>query len=207
MVEHTFDLINSLDGLVLPFVSTDSPEILDLAAAKGFPFDYLRPDELATDEAPVIDAVFHALDWLEEKHGFLPSKVLMLQPTSPLRTKDQVVQALDSFSNLGCKSLVSVHAMREHPYECAQLSGGDWTFLKTPATIVTRRQDYQEKFFYIDGSIYLATTDFLWCRGGFVLQGETELYEVDSRYSVDIDEPEDLAVADALLRLRSSLND
>jgi len=203
LVAHTFELVQTLGDLVAPFVSTDSEVILHLAGEIGFPTDYLRPSELATDESLVIDAVLHALDYLADKDGKPPSNVLLLQPTCPLRSVEQVERALECFDEPDVQSLVSVCEMREHPYECVKGLGTRWSYLLTPVDHDERRQDFEEKFYYVDGSIYLATADFIRAEGSFLRHGKTILLETDVRYSVDIDEPEDLVVADALIRFRN----
>lgn len=71
----------SIDVVV---VSTDSPEIRDAAAAAGAEGPFLRPAELATDDAQQEDAVLHAMDWYEERQGAF-DLVCLLEPTSPFR--------------------------------------------------------------------------------------------------------------------------
>ena len=65
---------------------------------------------------------------------------------------------------------------------------------------MTRRQDYQGQFGFIDGSIYIASVDFVKENHDFVVEGKTFLFFIDQRYSIDIDEPEDLKMAEIILK-------
>ena len=203
LISHTFAIAKQLEDLSVPFVSTDCPRVLSLAGEFGFDTEYVRPASLAEDDSPIIDAILHGLEWLESKGGSVPQSVLLLQPTSPLRSVNQVRQALEIFKESQMQSLVSVHEMREHPYECVFGDSLNWEFLRKPSKQASRRQDYDERFYYIDGSIYLASVDFIKENKSLVKPGETYLFQTENRFNIDIDEPEDLEVAQALLKFRN----
>jgi len=203
LIEYTFRILKELGDLSLPFISTDCPDVLSLASKFGFDTEYVRPASLAEDDSPIIDAILHGLEWLESKGASVPQAVLLLQPTSPLRTVEQVRQALELFGESQLQSLASVHEMREHPYECAFGDSRNWEFLRKPAKQASRRQDYDERFYYIDGSIYLASVDFIKENKSLVQPGETYLFQTENRFNIDIDEPEDLVVAQALMKFRN----
>ncbi len=67
-------------------VSSEDEEILKIARGCGAHCPFTRPVELASDTASGSDPVFHALDWLAENEDYHPEWLLLLQPTSPLRT-------------------------------------------------------------------------------------------------------------------------
>tara|TARA_B100000902_G_C27193051_1_gene854941 strand:- start:86 stop:796 length:711 start_codon:yes stop_codon:yes gene_type:complete len=206
LIEYTFEIIKKLSENAYPFVSTDCSEVLSLASTFGFDTEYKRPSSLAQDDSSIMDVVLHGIDWLKNSYKLQPTNIVLLQPTSPLRTVDQVSAALEIFDDKKLESLVSVHEMREHPYECSLGKDDNWTFVKEPNVKVVRRQDYAEKFYYIDGSIYMASVDFLLKNKSFLKAGETYLFETESRFNIDIDEPEDLVVAEALMKYRNITN-
>ena len=72
--------------------------------------------------------------------------------------------------------------------------------MKKSSELVTRRQDYQGRFRFIDGSIYIASIDFIKQNLNFVVEGETFPFFIDQRYSIDIDEPDDLKLAEIILK-------
>ena len=75
-------------------VTTNDPEIADIARRLGAEVPFLRPPELAEDETPDYPVVRHALEWLEAKDGYRPDLIVQLRPTSPLRTSLQVDEAV-----------------------------------------------------------------------------------------------------------------
>ena len=199
MIQYTLDVLQQLDATVLPFISTEDEGIARYCAGQGFTVTYRRPSALAGDESTVLDAVWDSLIWLDRVEDYRPDAVLVLQPTSPLRTLAEVEEARTRFETQGLKSLVSVTRMREHPYECVELRDGDWQYLRRPVTDLPTRQMYDQGFYFIDGSIYLSTVQFLRQHKALVQQGETELFVSSGYWPVDIDEPDDLLVAEALL--------
>ena len=206
LVSHTLEIAKKLSSAWLPFVSTDCPTVLEITKSLGLDDSYIRPSSLAGDQSPTIDSVFHAIDWLKKEKGVAVENVLLLQPTSPLRSLDEVQSAISTYEQLNCSSLISVHPMREHPYECVHRKNEGWEYLKSPINEPTRRQDYSETFYFIDGSIYIASIQFLRNHNGFIKPSETHLFEVSSEFNIDIDDPADLVVAESLFKYRKNLN-
>lgn len=206
LVSHTLEIAQKLSPSWLPFVSTDCPTVLEITKSLGLDDSYTRPSYLAGDQSPTIDSVFHAIDWLKKEKGVAVENVLLLQPTSPLRSLDEVQRAILTYEQLNCSSLISVHPMREHPYECVQRKSKGWEYLKSPKNEPTRRQDYSEAFYFIDGSIYISSFKFLRNNNGFIKPSETHLFEVSSEFNIDIDDPADLVVAESLFKYRKNLN-
>lgn len=78
-------------------VSTDSKKIADISEKYGAEIPFLRPAELAKDESPTSDAVKHVLKQLKKKENYTPDLVVILQPTSPLRTAKTIDVAIQVF--------------------------------------------------------------------------------------------------------------
>lgn len=200
LISHTLEVIAELGLINQSFISTDDEKICDHCIGFGFEMSYRRPAALATDESPVMDSIFDLLNWLTKKNKN-PDTVMMLQPTSPLRTAAQVRDALSIFEQTHMRALASVCPVLQHPYECVEANtAGGWEYLREPGQKLTRRQDYEDSFYFIDGSIYIATVDFLREYETFTVPGRTELYITSQRNMPDIDEPEDLVIAEALLK-------
>ena len=73
-----------------PLVSTDDPEIARISKNLGARVPFIRPPELATDETTIHPVLIHALNWLQTNDGYNPEYVMLLQPTSPLRTSHDI---------------------------------------------------------------------------------------------------------------------
>lgn len=89
------------------YVNTDSPDIAAAAEASGVTCPVLRPIALARDETPTRDAVLHMLNWLAQR-GETYETLVLLQPTSPLRSCEDIVAALQLFYQRRPCSVVSV---------------------------------------------------------------------------------------------------
>jgi N-acylneuraminate cytidylyltransferase/CMP-N,N'-diacetyllegionaminic acid synthase len=190
LVQYTIESALSSGCFDHVIVSTDSPEILSVASSCGLDCSYKRPDALAGDEVGMVETVIHAIRWLEARSKVFDS-VAVLQPTSPLRTADDIRGAISLFTTSKVNSLVSVHPMNEHPYECVVASDFGWSWLRESPKHSVRRQDYKERFFFINGAIYLISIKRLLNDLTLVHSGETILYEMQSTHGVDIDTIED----------------
>ncbi|TGK78467.1 acylneuraminate cytidylyltransferase family protein [Leptospira noumeaensis] len=202
---YTIDLAKKIDKSVIPFLSTDDIEIKAYGRSLGLNDDYLRPKDLASDSSATIDAVMHALEWIQKSSELQVDAVLLLQPTSPIRILSEVQNAIHRFKEKKMESLVSVTLMREHPFECIKSVEESWSFLEKPSEKVTGRQGYTGKYYFLDGSFYLASVDFLKNNKAFVVEGKTKLFESDLRYSIDIDELEDMKIAESILERKLKL--
>jgi CMP-N,N'-diacetyllegionaminic acid synthase len=172
-------------------VSTDDPEIVAVANAWGGDIPLLRPKELATDETPTIDVVRHALDTLGDF-----DTVLLLQPTSPLRSSDDIVQAMGIFKSCCPASCVGVTEVYDSPY---------WSYFMEDRRLrpimggapLTRRQDLPQVV-TINGAIYIADAGRI--RDGEPLVGADAVpYVMPRERSIDIDTELDFQFCEYLL--------
>lgn len=208
LIAYTFDLVNKMTelypGQIVPFLSTDDNRIHACGIEYGFSNSYLRPESLSGDKANIVDGIIHALEWLEAEKNIIPDEILLLQPTSPLRTISQVQALLQTFREKKAQSMFSVIPMKQHPYECINCSGDQWDYVSKPAGEVSQRQSYKDRFYFIDGSYYIVTLDFLKKHKKMVLPGESTPFIIEDKFMIDIDEPEDLSMAEALLKYRKA---
>lgn len=179
------------------FVSTDSEEIRLEAEKAGIQIDFLRPPELATDRASTYSVILHALETFS-KRGKEFEKVVLLQPTSPFRTREDILGSV-SLWNPGIDMVVSVNKSKSNPYYnlfetdsegFLKISKGDGKY--------TRRQDAPVVWEY-NGAVYVMTTSSLMKSG----MGEFKKiipYEMPSSRSIDLDTPEDWEIAQLLFK-------
>lgn len=176
-------------------VTTDSIKIAEVSKKYGADVPFLRPEYLASDRARTIDAVLHAVRWLKENKREYDILVL-LQPTQPLRTTEDIDRALKKYLQGGMQSLVSVKKVEEHPVLMRTIdeSGKLRNILSASSTI--RRQD-MPVYYIVDGSIYINAVGQLNENTSF--NDNTLPYVMDATRSVDIDELEDLKRAEEIL--------
>lgn len=167
-------------------VSTDDPVIAEASREWGGDAPFLRPAELAGDASPHIDVVLHALGWLAERQGYVPDWVMLLQPTSPFRTSDDIDSAWRVAIATGAAAVVSVVETHDHPY-LARRIGPDGvleSFVRTELAY-PRRQDLP-KAYALNGAIYLCRRDALERERTFEPAGARG-YEMPPERSMQID--------------------
>ncbi len=97
LIEHTARALADAELDTNPcLLSTDDGSIAAHGRRLGWLVPWLRPADLATDESPTIDTVFHALQWYVKEYGEDPERIMVLQPTSPLRGSACLVDAISA---------------------------------------------------------------------------------------------------------------
>lgn len=140
-----------VDRMVL---TTDSPRIADEGRRVGIEVPFMRPDSLATDDAPMLPVIEHAVALLEDQ-AWSPEIIVLLQPTSPLRTPNHIRSAVELLRFSDADSVVSVVEVPRHlspDYVMRIEDGGLVPFLPKGAA-VTRRQDARPAYAR-DGTVY-----------------------------------------------------
>jgi CMP-N,N'-diacetyllegionaminic acid synthase len=179
-----------IDRLV---VSTEDEEIAEIARNYGAEVPFMRPPELSQDETSGMAPVLHALEQLP---GY--ENILLLQPTSPLRTVKDIDGIIQLYNNNMAPSCVSVCEPSKHPQWMYQIlkNGCLDSVIKKP--LINRRQELSE-IFALNGSLYLAQTEWFNRRNTFINE-ETLGYIMPTERSVDIDSPLDWKWAEFLLK-------
>lgn len=196
LIEWTCAAATASATLTRCIVSTDDPKIAEIARAAGIDVPFMRPDEIAQDATPMIDVVRHAL---EELGG--PDAIVLLQPTSPLRTHEHIDLAVRLWQTEHADSVVSVvevpHAFT--PSSLMRLTDGR---LKPAHSDLepTRRQD-KEPLVARNGPAVVVTSREV-IRQGSLYGANCRALEMPRAASVDIDTTYDLELADYLLRRR-----
>ena len=173
-------------------VSTDDPEIADVAKAGGAEVPFLRPAELATDTAPGIAPVLHALEQLPQV-----SDVLLLQPTSPLRTSADIEAIVALRQQSGRESAVSLTPSAKHPAWMFSLSQDKRLEPLLQLDGAHCRQQLPTAY-VLNGALYLASRAFLLREQAFIRE-DTVGYVMPAERSVDIDTPLDWQWAEFLM--------
>jgi CMP-N,N'-diacetyllegionaminic acid synthase len=198
LLQHTIEAAQQSQSVSCIVLTTDDAEIAALGASLGLDTRYQRPAELAQDETPMSATLAHCLAWAQQAYGAC-EEFMLLQPTSPLRTCGDIDAAVALYRQSGKNSLLSVNAMSEHPCECVELRDGGWSYLARHAAGASRRQDYSNAYYYINGAIYITRVDAFERSGKMMDEDSVCFSPMPREHSVDIDEPFDLLVAQALL--------
>jgi CMP-N,N'-diacetyllegionaminic acid synthase len=176
-------------------VSTDDPEIAGVA--KDYGADVLmRPAELATDEVPTLPVLMHVLSTLDPKKQY--QKIVILQPTSPLRTVTHIDSAIRLLKS-GDDAVMTVCLVEHPPYKMYHIHGARLVpFIKGASQGLPRQKlppVYRE-----NGAVYVSWRHIL--EAGTIIGVKTRPLVMDQHSSVDIDTELDLHIAAELLKQR-----
>lgn len=122
-------------------VSTEDLEIAEEARRHGAEVPFIRPAELATDEAGMVPVLQHAVRWLETSQGIRPDLVVTLQPTSPFRTGADIDETIQKIIDSGAGSAQTLTEPSYHPYFMKMLEGDRTIPLFPDSYKIVRRQD------------------------------------------------------------------
>ena len=176
-------------------VSTDSQKIAETSEKAGAEVPFMRPAELASDTAKTVDAVVHAIKTLKEKGQEFDTLVL-LQPTQPLRTADDIDKSIEIYAEHDCNPLASVSLVDDHPLLIRSISEDKLTPLLNESS-TCRRQD-MPLYYRINGCIYINEINSISEKTSF--NDNPVPYIMEPSHSIDIDELRDLAVAEYYLK-------
>jgi CMP-N,N'-diacetyllegionaminic acid synthase len=182
-------------------VSTDDAEIANISRQSGAEVPFLRPAELAADKTPTLPVLQHAVRFIEDQDKVRLEWILLLQPTSPLRSKDDIMATLELTESGGCDSVISVVQTPTHPLFMKRIEKGQ--LLSFSDVLVekegTRRQDAQPPAYVRNGAIYLTRRDVLMEQNS--IWGEfIRPYVMPAERSVNVDSELDLKLAELMLK-------
>lgn len=195
-IEAALGCRERLHALVL---STDDAEIANVGRQFGAEVPFLRPADLSGDTAGSLAVAQHATRFVEARDGVRMDWVLLLQPTSPLRTSGDIEAAIDRAAAGVCDSVVAVTEMPVHPVFSKKIDAEGLLqpfLLEEPEGL--RRQDAGPPAFIRNGAIYLTRRD--------VLMEQSSIYGrriwpcvMPAERSVDIDTEIDFRLAELFL--------
>ncbi len=186
-----------LDRLI---VSTEDEEIAGISKKYGAEIPFIRPKELAEDNAKGIDVVLHAIDWLKENDKQRQyDLIILLQPTSPLRTKEDINKAIELLFLKEAKAIVSVCEVDHHPLWTNTLPEDECmkNFIRKESMNKNRQE--LPVFYRLNGAIYLAYCNYIKQYRGFIGEN-TFAYIIPRERSVDIDNKVDFKLAQILMK-------
>lgn len=192
LIAWTIEAAKGASGVDRVVVTTDDPEIAAISRSWGAEVPFLRPAELSGDDTPGIEPVIHAISLLPNYDW-----ILLLQPTSPLRTAQDIEAIVELAEDRNAPSAVSVCEASSHPYWAYFVDTSDHLTPLVSVPLPARRQDLPCAY-TLNGALYLAKRDWLLENRTFVT-AETVGYVMPLQRSVDIDTPLDWKWAEFLM--------
>lgn len=177
-------------------VTTDSEKIAEVSRQHGARVPFMRPAELALDTSSTMEAVLHAVGTLKEM-GENYDAFVLLQPTQPLRTSEDVDKAIEVYVAKGEEDLISVSPVSEHPFLMRTIGEDGQLHQALSYAKDIRRQD-APPYYRVDGCIYINNIAKLDKNSQFAKNAVPFIME--HSHAVDIDDPVDLHVAEYYLK-------
>lgn len=177
------------------FVSTDDESIAEYAINCGVLVPELRPEYLASDNATTESVIRYILD----KYRNMADIIILLQPTSPLRTQEHINAALELFLNKKATSVVSV-CKSEHSPLWANTLPNDFSMNNFITVESKKRSQDLDTFYRLNGAIYIYDIDLILGTNSLEYNETTFAYLMDSVSSIDIDTQSDFEYATFCLK-------
>lgn len=183
-------------------VSTDDQKIADVAAEQGAEVPFIRPADLATDDATTISVIEHALEYLKTR-GDEFDYVVLLEPTSPLTETSDINFALEKLlknqdiadSIVGVSKIESTHPAFDvyvDEYEKIQ------PYIGSGFSSTLRRQELSD-LYYCEGSLYISTIQSLLKQKGFYHE-RALAYKVPRWKAFEVDDLVDFYCVEAIMK-------
>lgn len=190
LIAHSIEVAKKCTEINRIIVSTDSEEIALVARSFGAEVPFVRPAELSADDAPGIGPVLHCLEMMPEI-----KTLLLLQPTSPLRSASDITSCIKIYRDTGC-GVVSIAKVAKHPAWMYRM-GDAGKLSKYIELDASRRQDLED-LYCLNGALYLAGREQL-LRDKSFITGSTQGFEMPVERSVDLDSQFDWDFAEFLI--------
>lgn len=198
LIVHTIEVAKRCKLINRIIVSTDDPKIAEIARLNGAEVPFLRPKELASDTAPKLPVIKHAIEYLENQEGYYPDIVVDLDPTSPLRREEDIEACIRMVAEGRADNVFSVTKARRNPYfNIVEILDGKVQLVKPLAQVIVRRQDAPQVY-EINASIYA------WKRGALMNNNtiflENTMVYLMPEWAIDIDSEIDFEFVEFIMK-------
>jgi len=198
LIVWSIDVVKGISGICDVLVSTDDPEIAQVARNAKALVPWLRPKKLATDTASSVDVCLHALNWYEKENGKVDG-VMLLQPTSPYRSRDSILRGIELFRLHQYCPVIGVSAAESHPMWCFKVEEGAMRPFIKGAGLTVRSQDLPPAY-VVNGALYLISPEDIRKLKSFYSENMVPLAMDAPTESIDIDTEWDWKLAEAIFK-------
>lgn len=204
LIEWTIAAAQGARAIDDVLVSTDSVEIAMVSQRVGATVPFLRPAALAGDDSSSLDVIRHAWEWHPDANGRPFDYIVVLQPTSPLRTSAHISKAIVFyFKNRRSDddTLASVYQVGQKHGWLMQ-AAGDSGYVRFCLDVGSGNPQRQimKQYYLPNGSIFVVRGT---CCGEGLYRDNTLPFVMDAADSVDIDTSDDMREAESILRQRT----
>ncbi|MFX1383818.1 MAG: cytidylyltransferase domain-containing protein [Promethearchaeota archaeon] len=196
LIVYTIEEALKSEKIERVIVSTENLEITEISEKSGAEV-IKRPKELAEDKTPMIDVIFNVMNQLKDDYDD-SIIIVLLQPTSPLRSAGDIDNCLDIILKNDCESVVSVYEISFPPYWVFEINKGYLTPKFGMKYIMMERGDFK-KSYLPNGALYVASFETL-CKYKSFYCKRTIPYIMSFEKSIDIDNEIDFILTELLMK-------
>ena len=197
LIVHTIIAAKKTKSINKIIVSTDDKEIGKISKNNGAEVPFLRPKQISKDTSSTIEVIKHALKFLQENQSYVPDIIILLQPTSPLRTSQLITKTINTLKKSKATSVITVSKITKHPYASYWLKNDFLKPFEKNSPKYSRRQEFPDLFFPT-GAVYTFWYDTL--KKFNSLYGPKIKPIVVRDEDIDIDNLRDLFFAEMMLK-------
>lgn len=181
------------------FVSTDSEKYAKIALEWGANVPFMRRDELATDTTSSWEVVKNAIITYQEM-GKEFETVALLQPTSPLRTAEDIIAGYNMMKEKDANIVVAVCEVDHSPL-WSNILPQDLSFINfINQDLVNKPRQKLPTYYRVNGALYIAKTEYLMSANNNIYADKSFAFVMSKEHSVDIDDELDFVIAEALIK-------
>ncbi|EKF54432.1 N-acylneuraminate cytidylyltransferase [Galbibacter marinus] len=200
LIAYTIEAALKSQSISRVILSTDDPQIAAIGEEYGAEVPFMRPAELAGDDALAVDVYNYTLNRLDDSNGSRINNVVILLPTSPLRTHTDVDNAIGLFIEKNADSVISF-CEEHHPITWNKHLSNDGRILPIFESRVANRQS-EKKTYYPNGAVFVFKREML--EKGIYYSENTFAYLMDRTNSIDIDTQYDFQYAEFMLNIKTN---
>ncbi len=180
-------------------VSTDDLAIAKVAKKYGAEVPFIRPAELATDTAPTLPVLQHAVRHYENEKNFKSDLVILVQPTNPLVRSGDIDGAIEKMIATKTNSCFTVSEISQRPEWMYHLEGKKPKLFLSSDILETKRSQNLPKLCIINGTVYVMKHNTLVTKNK-IRDKNTSIYVMPKERSIDIDDVYDFELAEFLVK-------
>ena len=186
-------------------VSTDDLKIIKVAKEYGAEVPFIRPAELASDTATTLPVLQHTVTYIEKPGNFKPDLIVLIQPTNPLVTSDDIDGTIEKIIATKTNSCFTVSEISQRPEWMYRLDSKKTKLFLNEDNGPTKRSQELPRLAIINGAVYVMRYDTL-MKKNKIRDNNTSIYVMPKERSVDVDNIFDFKLAEFLIKLNKNKN-
>ena len=198
LIAYSIEQALKTDLIDRTIVSTDDEKIAEISRNFGAETPFIRPAELATDEASTLDVLLHSIEWCKNNEHLHYDIILLLHANTPLRNKNDIRKCVEILVDQNADNVFSVAPARNNPYfNMVEVNGKGKVTLVKDGNFQNRQS--APSIYDMNSSIYAWWRDKLVEKKSLFLP-KTRIHIMPRERSIDIDEPIDFRVAEMIMK-------